>query len=322
MISLPLQPKIIEKKGNRAVFEIEALYPGYGLTVGNSLRRVLFSSLPGAAITQVKIQGVQHEFSTIPGVLEDVITILLSLKQLRFKVFSDEPQKAVLKVKGEKEVKGSDFVVPSQATLVNKDSHIATITDKKTELEIEVQIEKGVGYESVERRKTGASSHNRLGIGTIAIDSIYTPIKKVAYKVENMRVGERTDFEKLILDLETDGTTTPEEAFMKASEILVNHFSIFAESFKKEGNVQKEKEAMEVSTEEGKEDANKMKVEDLKISKRTLNALLKNNIKTVGGLLKKNEKSLLELEGMGDKATKEIQKALKKVGLELKANEE
>jgi len=317
MISLPLQPKIIEKKGNKAVFEIEALYPGYGLTVGNSLRRVLFSSLTGAAITQVKIQGVQHEFSTIPGVLEDVISILLNLKKLRFKVYSDEPQKATLKIKGEKEVKASDFHFPSQVELINKDCHIATITDKKTELEMEVQTEKGVGYEPVERRKTGSSLHSKLPIGTIALDAIYSPVKKVAYRVENMRVGERTDFDKLIMNIETDGTMTPEEAFLQASEILVKHFSLFAESFKKAVASEEEK-AKEFASEEGKEDIAKMKIEDLKISVRTQNALIKNNIKTVGGLLRKSEKSLLELEGMGEKAIKEIQKALKKINLELK----
>jgi DNA-directed RNA polymerase subunit alpha len=316
MIPLPLQPKITEKKGNKAIFEIEALYPGYGLTVGNSLRRVLLSSLTGAAITQVKIQGVQHEFSTIPGVLEDVISILLNLKQLRFKVYSDEPQKATLKIKGEKEVKASDFHLPSQVELINKDYHIATITDKKTELEMEIQIEKGVGYEPVERRKTG-SSHSKLPIGTIALDAIYSPVKKVAYRVENMRVGERTDFDKLIIDIETDGTMTPEEAFLQASETLVKHFSLFAESFKK-SVPSEEKNPKELAGEEGKEDIAKMKIGDLKISMRTQNALIKNNIKTVGGLLRKSEKSLLELEGMGEKAVKEIQKALKKINLELK----
>lgn len=232
MIPLPLKPKIVEKKGNWAKFEIEALYPGYGVTIGNSLRRVLLSSLEGAAVTQMKIKGVSHEFSTIPGVLEDVIQIMLNLKKLRFKMLTQEPLKATLKVKGEKKVKGSDFELPSQLELVNKDCHIATLTDKKAELEMEIQIEKGVGYLARERRKK-----EKMAIGAILVDAIFTPIKRVAFSVENMRVGERTDFDRLFLEIETDGIISPEEAFFQASEILVSHFSLFQETFKKEEKV-------------------------------------------------------------------------------------
>lgn len=226
MILLPKQPKIINKKEDWARFEIEALYPGYGVTIGNSLRRVLLSSLPGAAVTQAKIKGVQHEFSVIPGVLEDVITIVMNLKQLRFKMYSDESQKVTLKVKGEKKVKGSDFKFPSQIELVSKSCHLATLTNKKAELGMEIQVEKGVGYEPVERRK----KQGKLEVGAISIDAIFTPVKRVNYKVENMRVGERTDFDRLYLDIETDGTITPEEAFFQASEILVKHFSLLTET--------------------------------------------------------------------------------------------
>lgn len=225
MILLPKPAKIINKKDNWACFEIEALYPGYGITVGNSLRRVLLSSLSGAAVTQVKIKGVQHEFSTIPGVLEDVVNIVMNLKQMRFKMHSDEPQKAVLKIKGEKKVKGSDFKIPTQVELVNKSCHIATLTSKKADLEMEIQIEKGIGYEPVERRK----KQKKLEIGAIPIDAIFTPIKRVSYKVENMRVGERTDFDRLFLEIETDGTIMPKQAFSQATEILVKHFSLFHE---------------------------------------------------------------------------------------------
>lgn len=228
MIPLPSQPKIIEKKGNLAVFEIEGLYPGYGISVGNSLRRVLLSSLPGAAVTQVKIRGVSHEFSTIPGVFEDVIMILLNLKQLRFKIYTEEPQKARLKVKGERIVKGSDFDLPSQVELANKDAKVCTLTAKSAELEMEVLIEKGLGYEPVEMRKK-----EKLEAGTIALDAIFTPVRKVSYRVENMRVGERTDFDRLFLELETDGTVSPEEALSQASEVLVEHFSLFQKTFEK-----------------------------------------------------------------------------------------
>lgn len=310
-LPLPLSPKIIEKQGSRAVFEIEALYPGYGVTIGNALRRALLSSLPGAAITQVKIKGAQHEFSTIPGVMEDVINILLNLKQLRFKLFTEEPQIATLKVKGEKTVKAGDFQLPAQVELINKDFPIATLTEKKADLEIEIQIERGLGYEPVERRKK-----EKLPIGIIAIDSIFTPIRRVSYHVENMRVGERTDFDRLKVEIETDGTLLPEEAFSKASEILVKHFSLFSEAFKAEEIKPPKKEKAALP-----EDVTKIKIEDLKISTRTLNALVKNNIKTVGGLMKKNEKSILSLEGMGEKGSKEIKKIFKKLGLELRSDE-
>lgn len=307
MIPLPFPPKIIEKKGNKALFQIEALYPGYGVTIGNSLRRVLFSSLSGAAVTQVKIKGIQHEFSTIPGVLEDVITIMLNLKQLRFKVFSDEPQKAILKVKGEKEAMAADFKLSSQVEIVNKTACIATLTTKSAEIDMEIQIEKGVGYSPRELRKK-----EKLGIGEISLDAIFTPIKRVNYRVESMRVGKRTDFDRLFLEIETDGTITPEEAIFQASEILLKHFSIIVKGVKKAEKPQKEKPL------EATEDSLKIKVEDSKFSTRTLNALLKNNIKTIGGILKKSEESLLELDGMGGKSMKEIKRKLKKIGLELK----
>ena len=246
MIQLPSPPKVIKRKGNEARFSIEGLYPNYGVTLGNSLRRVLLSSLPGAAITQVKIKNVPHEFSTIPWVLEDVILILLNLKQLRFKVYSDEPQKATLKVKGEKEVKGSDIKLPAQLELVNKDAHIATMTDKRAELEMEILVEKGFGYVPQEARKK-----EKLSVGTIALDAIFTPVRKVSYSVENMRVGDRTDFNRLFIDIETDGTITPEEAFSQASEILVEHFSLFARTFSPSKNAEmKEKEEPEKKSKE------------------------------------------------------------------------
>jgi len=299
MISLPKKPKIIKERPNKAVFEIEALYPGYGVTIGNSLRRVLISSLEGAAITKVKIKDVPHEFSTIPGVLEDVISILLNLKKIRFKMYTAEPQKAVLKVKGEKEVLASDFKLPPQVEIVNKDAQIATLTDKKASLEMEIQIEKGIGYEPVERRKK-----EKLSIGEIAIDAIYTPIKNVAFHVENMRVGERTDFDRLILEIETDGTLSPEEAFSDTCQTLLKHFSLFSEVFEKE--------------EKPELDFKKLKIEDLDISNRISNILSENKIKSVARLLGKSEKDILALKGMGKKGLEEIKKALKKLNLSLK----
>ena len=227
MIKLPVQSKIIKQEKNKAVFQIEALHPGYGVTISNALRRVLLSSLEGAAITQVKIKRASHEFSTISGVLEDVITIILNLKQLRFKMFTLDSQKAVLKVKGAKKVNGSDFQLPAQVEIANKDCHIATLTSKSSQLEMEIKIEKGVGYSSRENRQKG-----KLEIGAISVDAIFTPIKRVSYKIENMRVGERTDYDRIFFEIETDGTVEPEQAFFQASEVLVKHFSIFVDLFK------------------------------------------------------------------------------------------
>ena len=224
MISSPKPPKVVEKKENESTFVIESLYPGYGITVGNALRRVLLSSLSGAAATRVNIKGIQHEFSTLSGVMEDVINICLNLKKLRFKLYGDEPQRATLKVHGERKVVASDFELPSQIELVNKDLHIATITDKKADLEMEILVQKGVGYEQREMREK-----EKLDIGQISLDAIYTPVKNVNYRVENMRVGERTDFDRLFITIKSDGTISPEQALIEAAEILINHFSLIFE---------------------------------------------------------------------------------------------
>ena len=270
MILLPQKPKIINKKDNWANFEIEGLYPGYGITIGNSLRRVLLSSLEGAAVTQVKIKGIQHEFSTIKGVLEDVIVIMMNLKKMRFKMYTDEPQKATLKFKGlpagrqgEKEIKGSDFKISSQVDLINKSCHIATLTDKKAELEMEIQIEKGTGYEPIEIRK----KKEKLEIGAIPVDAIFTPIKRVSFKVENMRVGERTDFDRLNLEIETDGTITPEQAFLEASETLVKQYSLLEDTFKKEP-APKKKEAKKEEKKEVKKETKKKEAKKLSKKKK------------------------------------------------------
>jgi len=315
MISLPLPPKVIQKKKNQAVFEVEGLYPGYGVTIGNALRRVLLSSLQGASVTEVKIKGVPHEFSTIPGVLEDTIMILLNIKNLRFKIFEGESQKVSLKVKGDSEVTGADFICPSQIKLVNPELHIATITDKKTELDIEINVEKGVGYVPKDQIKIKKSE-----IGSIIVDAIFTPIKNVSFQVENMRVGDRTDFDKLSLEIETDGTITPEESFFEACDILIKHFNIIFEG-NADGAMKEKGVAKSDEIDSGEEDVTKLVVEDLKLTGRTLNALLNNGIKTVGGVIKKSEKGLIELDGMGDKAMSEIKRKIKKLGLELKGDE-
>ncbi|MEK7663948.1 MAG: DNA-directed RNA polymerase subunit alpha [Patescibacteria group bacterium] len=309
MIPLPLPPKVIQKGKNQAIFEVQGLYPGYGVTVGNALRRVLLSSLEGVAVTEVKIKGVPHEFSTISGVLEDVIMIILNLKNLRFKIHEGNIHKVELLVKGEKKVKGSDFKFFPQIELVNPELELATITDKKTELQMEITIEKGIGYEPKNQRKVKETE-----IGAIAIDAIFTPIKNVSFNVENMRIGEKTDFDKLSLEIETDGTITPEEAFFKACEILIKHFSLIFE-----GKAPELTRSTKLEKVAGEEDITKINIEDLKFTTRTLNALDENGIKTVSGIVKRSEKALSEMEGMGQKAMSEIKRKLKKLGLELKA---
>ena len=240
MFSFPSTPKVINKDKNSAQFEIRELYPGYGVTIGNAVRRVLLSSLPGAAITSVKIKNVSHEFSTLPGIREDVVSILLNLKQLRFKIFSDDPESILLSVKGEKEIKAKDMKVPSQVELINEDAHIASLTKKTSELEMEVLVEKGLGYEPAEQRRK-----EKLEVGEIAIDAIFTPVRKVNFIVENMRVGDRTDYDLLKIEIETDGTITPEQAISSASEILVKHFSLFVNEFGKEETSVKNKKKSE-----------------------------------------------------------------------------
>ncbi len=309
MISLPSKPKVVEKKEeNKALFEIESLYPGYGVTIGNSLRRVLLSSLGGAAVTKVKIEGVNHEFSTVSGVLEDVVTIILNLKNLRFRVHSDEPQFAKLSVKGETEARGSSFKLPTQVELVNPESHIATLTGKKASLEMEVEIEKGTGYSSAENRK-----EEKLEVGQIIIDAIFTPVKRTNFYVENMRVGKRTDFDRLFVEVETDGTVSPEDAFLQAVDILSRHFSLLSSFQGKEHPEEKEKKEKEKEVSE--ED---LSIEELGLSSRIVNILKENKIKKIKNLLKKTEEDVLSLEGMGEKGVKEIKKALKKKKFALK----
>lgn len=217
MIPLPTSIKTKNVSKNNSIFEIESLYPGYGVTLGNAIRRVILSSLAGAAITEVKIKNAPHEFATIKGVKEDVLHILMNIKQLRFKTFTEDAQTATLVVKGEKEVTGKDFELPADLKLANPELHIATITDKGTQLEIEIKIEKGLGYVFEDKEI-------KRSVGVIGMDAIFTPIKKVNYVVENMRVGKRTDFDKLSLEIETDGTITPEDALSQSLNILLSQF--------------------------------------------------------------------------------------------------
>ena len=208
---------------NKSVLTVEPLYFGYGTTLGNSLRRVLLSSLEGSAVTSVKIEGVDQEFSAIEKVKEDALMICLNLKKLRLKVFSDEPVKLTLKASGEKIVTAKDFKKDSQVEIMNADLEIATLTDKKANLNMEVTVQKGRGYVPTEER-----DKEDVEIGTILIDAIYSPVKKVGYKVVPTRVGDITNYDKLMMEIETDGTITPEEAVEQSNKILIDHFALFA----------------------------------------------------------------------------------------------
>ncbi|MFA6919031.1 MAG: DNA-directed RNA polymerase subunit alpha [Patescibacteria group bacterium] len=220
-ISLP-KKFIVEEitKGSKAKVVIEPCFPGYGLTLGNSLRRVLLSSLPGGAVTAVKIKGVQHEFSSLENVSDDILEIILNLKKLRIKVYGDEPVVLKLKAKGEKSITGGDIEPSADAEIINKDLVITTVNDKDTTLEMDLTVAKGIGYVPTEEQGKGKGE-----IGTILVDSIFTPVINVGMDVEATRVGNRTDFDKLILTVETDGTISPEDAVKKASEILVSQFN-------------------------------------------------------------------------------------------------
>ncbi|MBI2064140.1 MAG: DNA-directed RNA polymerase subunit alpha [Candidatus Yanofskybacteria bacterium] len=221
MIQLPEQVKILKKDGNRATFEISPLMSGYGATIANPLRRVLLSSLQGAAVTSIKIKGVGHEFATVSGVMEDIIQIILNVKRIRFRSHSEETVKVSLHVKGEKEVTAADIKTTSDVEVINPNQHIATLTDKKADFEMELDIEKGVGYVPVEQRQK-----DKLAIGVIAIDAIFSPVRMVNFTVDNVRVGQRIDYNRITMDIETDGSIEPEEALKRASEIIVKHFEI------------------------------------------------------------------------------------------------
>ena len=240
--------KKVSGEGNTAVFHIEGLYTGYGLTIGNSLRRALLSSIPGAAITQIKIKGVNHVFTTIPGLMEDIIELTINLKQVRFRIFSDEPQVLTLKEKGEKEITAWDIKTNPQVEVVNSGLKIATLTDKKAELDMELTVERGLGYLPSESQK-----FQRLPIGTIVIDAIFSPVSKINFSVENMRVGEKTDFNRLKLEIETDGSITPQEALFKAVGILKNHFFKIGQMIEVKQEDKKEESAEDMKREPAKE---------------------------------------------------------------------
>ncbi len=311
-ITLPSKPRIVSEEGSEGVYEIDGLYPGYGHTLGNSLRRIILSSLPGSAITSVKIDGVEHEFSTMDGVREDVITILLNLKKLRFEVLTQEAQTVKLNVKGPKKISGADLEVPGQVRLLNPNSYLCEVTGKNA-FSAEFRVERGLGYVPRENLKK-----DRVEIGEISVDAIFSPIRRVNYEVENMRVGDRTDFNRLRIAIETDGTLEPRVALEQAIEIMITQLKAVV-GFREEELPAAAAEIAEAAAPAADSaEALKTRIEDLELSSRTISALEKANIRTVGGLARKKEQDLLEVEGLGPKSIQEIKRALANFGIVLK----
>ncbi len=317
-ITLPSKPRVVTEEGTLGIYEIDGLYPGYGHTLGNSLRRIILSSLPGAAIASVKIDGVSHEFSTVPGVREDVITILLNLKKLRFEMLTGEPQTVSLSAKGPAKITGADLSVPGQVRLLNPEQYLAELTDKNAKLEAEFRIERGLGYVPREELKK-----DRVDIGEISLDAIFSPIRRVNYEVENMRVGDRTDYNRLRITIETDGTIEPRIALERSIEIMITQLKaiIGFQEETLEATPTEESRESEVKTEKGEEpsaDLMKTRIETLPLSSRAVSALTKANIRTVGGLIRKKEDDLLDIEGLGPKAIQEIRRTLSNYGITLR----
>ena len=312
-IILPSKPRIVKEDATSGVYEIDGLYPGYGHTLGNSLRRIILSSIPGASITSLSIDGVKHEFSTIDGIKEDVIAIILNLKKTRFKLHGDDAQKATLRIKGAKTVTAKDITVPSQLEIMNVDQYICEATAKDVDLAIEITVEKGLGYVPRE-----VLQKEKADIGTIALDASFTPIRRASYEVENMRVGDRTDHNRLRVAIETDGTITPHEALESAIHTMITQLQSVV-GFRENTIEVPQVSAAVVEEETGSDDSSKTKVEDLGLSTRTLNALIGGSIKTAGGLARKSESDLLSLDGLGEKGITEIKEALENIGLSLKA---
>lgn len=323
-IILPSKPRIVLEEENKGVFEIDGLYPGYGHTLGNSLRRIILSSLPGASITSIKIDGITHEFQTMEGIKEDVIVMILNLKKIRFKMISDEPQTVSLSVKGPKEVIAKDIKVGGQVEILNPELHLVEVTGK-VDLNIEMKIEKGLGFIPKE-----VLQKEKVDIGTIAVDGIFTPIRRAAYEVENMRVGDNTNYNRLRVTIETDGTLTPREAFLKSIEIMIYQLKSIVDFKEPEVSISEEvsvKNTVKSKKDEEKDeekkgddftDVLKTRTDSLDLSTRTLNALTAGNVRTLGGLARKKREDLLEIEGIGEKGISEIKKVLSKFGLNLK----
>ncbi len=315
-IALPSKPRVVSEDDRSGIYEIDGLYPGYGYTLGNSLRRIVLSSLPGAAVTHVKVPNVPHEFSTVEGIKEDMVTILLNVRRIRFKLSSDEKQVVRVSVKGPRKVTAADLETPGQVEVLNPEQHIAEVTDK-SQFEMEIHVERGLGYVPKEQHQK-----ERVEIGTIALDAVFSPIRRVNYEVENMRVGERTDFNRLRVVIETDGTLTPREALESSIETMIHQLKAIV-GFKEEEVPEFQLPHVAERIVPQKQDAAdaemlKTRVSELKLNARVEQALDNASIRTVGGLARKREEDLLAIEGLGQKGLQDIKRALSNLGLTLR----
>lgn len=310
------KPKIeiveINEDNTYGKFVVEPLERGYGTTLGNSLRRILLSSLPGAAVSSIKIQGVLHEFSTIPGVLEDVSEIILNIKDISAIMHSDEPVMLKIEAEGPGEIKAGDIITGSEVEILNKDLHIATLEDD-AKLYMELEMTRGRGYVPAERNKK-----ENQPIGVIAVDSIYTPVKKVNFKVENTRVGQITDYDKLTLEVWTNGTIKPDEATSLGAKILSEHLNLFITLTDHVNDV----EIMVEKEEDKKEKVLEMTIEELDLSVRSYNCLKRAGINTVEELTQKTEEDMMKVRNLGKKSLEEVQQKLAELGLSLRNSDE
>ncbi|CAC9934413.1 DNA-directed RNA polymerase, alpha subunit [Aedoeadaptatus nemausensis] len=302
----------VSDDGNKGRFVVEPLENGYGITLGNSLRRVLLSSLPGCAVSFVNIRGVEHEFSVIDGILEDVPEIILNIKGIVFTSDQDEPVRLSVEKKGAGELTAGDIEVPAGVTIVNPDHHLATLNED-ADFYMELVIERGRGYEPSELKKDEITE-----IGVIPVDSNYTPIRSVNWNVENTRVGLRSDYDRLILDVETDGSMSADEATSLAAKVLMEHLDLFV-SMTAEVN---DMDIMVEKPEGKKEKVLEMTVEELDLSVRSFNCLKRAGINTVDELTEKTEDEMMKVRNLGKKSLEEVQEKLAELGLSLKENEE
>lgn len=303
--------KVDEHSKTSATFIIEPLHTGYGMTLGNSLRRVLLSSIAGAAITSFKIEGATHEFTTLPHVKEDIVDIMQNIKQVRFRVFSNEPQTLRITKKGKGVVKAADITKTADVEVVNPAQIIATLDDDKAKFTLDLVVDTGRGYRAVDE------SANRKNSDMIMLDAIFSPVTRVRYKVENTRVGQMTDLDKLIISIDTDGSISPKDAFEEAAAILVNQYTALAGQTKVEMAPQPGVAAAESQSNDDSEEPPELmtSIEDLNLSARTTNALVNNDIHTLKDLFSLSDSELRELKGFGNKALDEVKEKMAELEL-------
>ncbi|HEY1041353.1 MAG TPA: DNA-directed RNA polymerase subunit alpha [Candidatus Paceibacterota bacterium] len=323
-ILLPSKYHVIKTSAHEGVFSVEGLYPGYGHTLGNSLRRIILSSMKGTAVTRIKITDAPHEFTTIEGIKEDVMSIILNLKKARFGFVGDEPQTLTLSIKGAQTVTAGSFTKNGSVEILTPDQYICELTTKTAKLDLEITLEKGIGFVT-----SDLMSKEKIPVGTMVLDAVFSPVKKVSYEVDDMRVGNRVDYNRLSITIQTDGSVTPEEVFKESVHIMINQLRAVLELSLEEMPQKKESsdilasigtsaEPASAFSQDEMNDLLKTRIESLSLSARTQNILSDSNIRTLGGLVRKSEADLLELPGFGQKALDEIIEALAQKNLKLR----